>query len=394
METREVNSSQIKFDNQRKRLFWYPVIFSFVPIIFITLLSIFFINQIIFYETSFSDIIFTASIFILLATVFGSIFIAALFRLGKKKRKKPAFILYKHGITDLSKPFLRFGFVAWDEIESIKTTPLGDEESVILIKLKESKQFIAKKHFLLRLVLKLNQSRFGACIKIPPLLLEGYYQPVCDTIENFWLTNKKRFSLFKHQQPSTETTTEITNEIKFDKNRKFVFIAPLVALIFFSTILLFFGAELFIGSLFLATLSPLGFFFALIIPFFAIVMFFGLIETTFQLKKMLREEPAFLLDKNGITDRSKLFLTFGFIAWNDIASIESTRSSETGEGFILIKLKDPETFIAKQPFLLKKILRSQKRNYNATVVIQTINLEGHFQPIVDTIKNRWQKYRS
>lgn len=379
METREVNDLQIKFDKKRKRLFWYPVIELILPCLIIIPISILFIWQAIFKETSISDIVFIFSIISMLTIVFGSLTIGAIFRLNKMRHEKPAFILDKNGITDLSKPFLPFGFVAWNEIESIESIPPGSKESLILIKLKDYKLFINKKPILLRLALLFNKSMYGTCIKIPTLLLEGHFQQVVDVAKNTWLAQRKNRPSPEKQLSDNEeiNRSEVNNlQIKFDKKRKLVFWFP--AGIIFSLI---------IALLFFATKS-------IYILLIILIHFPLLLATIFVIIKMIRNQPAFYLDKHGIIDCSKPFYPFGFLAWNEIESIIGVRSGETGGGKILITLKNRKIFTGKKPFIFKITTYINKIFFNAHITIQTIFLEGHFQPVVDKFKEFYEKNKS
>ena len=121
---------------------------------------------------------------------------------------------------------------------------------------------------------------------------------------------------------------------------------------------------------------------------FISVIALALTVISYMLLRTIYSWPAYLVDEHGLTDVTKPLFIFGFISWEEIESIRSAQL-DNGTGFIYIEPKNPNEFIKKQSFVVRIILRCDKRYNGSTIVISTRMLEGHFQPVVDLIKSRW-----
>jgi len=180
-----------------------------------------------------------------------------------------------------------------------------------------------------------------------------------------------------------------TIKITFDKQRQFLFWMPVITIFLVLLIFASFTYTLItLGEVFDIDFLPLR---LGILSFFGIMLFSIVVSFFINLSlliSMLTSRPIFLLDDQGITNPYGYMFNPTFIAWNEIASIKSVQAA-SGEGYIYIELKNPDDFIAKQPFFIRRRLRFNKRYFDSTVVIATQLLEGHFQPVVDIITNAW-----
>lgn len=118
---------------------------------------------------------------------------------------------------------------------------------------------------------------------------------------------------------------------------------------------------------------------------YASIFFFGL--TTIALaKKSFRSSPALLIDNVGITDHSSA-VSAGFISWSDIENI--SRFEIRGQKFIMIQVKDPESFIQKQNSPLKrKAMSLNNRLYGTPITISANALEIGFEELYGMIRER------
>jgi len=182
------------------------------------------------------------------------------------------------------------------------------------------------------------------------------------------------------------------HEIMFDRKKKALYLIPPIV---FSLLALMFLFVMIMAATECITkgekTTDLLILMSMFLPLLTI-LFYGTVFVGFRARKTIKKMPAFVLDENGITNYSTLkFLNFGFIPWSQITSIESYRTGEAG--YTLIKIKDSEKFISSKNFILRYLLKRNKIYKDATIVIPTIFLEGHFTPVNEKIKSFWEKYR-
>ncbi len=118
------------------------------------------------------------------------------------------------------------------------------------------------------------------------------------------------------------------------------------------------------------------------------VLFFGM-TGTFGLKKLFDKRAGLIIDSKGITDNSNAS-SIGLIEWNDISEIATKQVMSTK--FILIKVTNPEAYIAKAKSKLKaKLMRSNMKMYGTPLSIASNTLKYNFEELEKLIHTQYER---
>lgn len=130
-------------------------------------------------------------------------------------------------------------------------------------------------------------------------------------------------------------------------------------------------------------------YFILIIGFINLVLFsLGLV---FSVSKLIKSEPALLVNQEGIVDRSSM-VGAGDVAWNEIKNITFYQAKK--EKVIAIELYDPERLISRQPSWKQKLMRLNKGMAGATIHLSSLNLSCNLYELFPLLYRRWNNSKS
>jgi hypothetical protein len=108
------------------------------------------------------------------------------------------------------------------------------------------------------------------------------------------------------------------------------------------------------------------------------IVLFGF-ATSFFLKKLKDNSPAFIISEDGITDNSSA-ISMGFIPWVDIAGIGEV--SAVGQRFVTVKLNDAQVYIDKiSNGLKRKMVSLNYKLYGSAVCITVNGLQCNHQQL-------------
>ena len=102
----------------------------------------------------------------------------------------------------------------------------------------------------------------------------------------------------------------------------------------------------------------------LIASFITICFFLALMAHVNKLAKDIRNDiPGFLIDEKGVTDNSGL-LSVGFMPWDDIVHIRMVYAK--GNSFIIIDLRNPDIYISREKFSVKRLMLKMYNNIHGS----------------------------
>ena len=112
----------------------------------------------------------------------------------------------------------------------------------------------------------------------------------------------------------------------------------------------------------------------------------------FGIKKLFDKKPGLIIDQNGITNNSNT-TGIGLIKWQDILEIKTSQVMTTK--FLLIKVKNPEKYIAKVKSGLKAKLMKYNLKYSGTPLsISSNTLKYDFKKLQDLIQTEFDKHKN
>jgi hypothetical protein len=125
-------------------------------------------------------------------------------------------------------------------------------------------------------------------------------------------------------------------------------------------------------------------------------MLMGLLGTYFFTKKLFDKRPGIVIDEQGITDNVGA-LSVGLIQWNDISIIIERIiqvSHFSKQSFVVIILKNPESYISKQTNAIKrKIITSNLKSYGLPINITSNGLTIKHNDLLLLLKKNLKKYK-
>ncbi|KOP67518.1 hypothetical protein AMS62_21445 [Bacillus sp. FJAT-18019] len=130
-------------------------------------------------------------------------------------------------------------------------------------------------------------------------------------------------------------------------------------------------------------------YFVLIIGFISMALFsLGLV---FSVSKLIKSEPALLINQEGIVDKSS-YAGAGAVSWNEIKNISFYQAKK--EKIITIELYDPERLISRQPLWKQKLMRLNKGMAGATIHLSSLNLSCNLYELFPLLYRRWNNSKS
>jgi hypothetical protein len=117
----------------------------------------------------------------------------------------------------------------------------------------------------------------------------------------------------------------------------------------------------------------------------ASIFFFGFVGFSI-LKKLLKNEPALIISKDGITDNSG-GVSAGFISWSDIVTIKETVVAN--QRFINLIVKNPQQYIDRQTSAFKrKIMQKNHDIFGTGIWISTNTLKISYRELKKILEER------
>ena len=114
------------------------------------------------------------------------------------------------------------------------------------------------------------------------------------------------------------------------------------------------------------------------------LLFLGIVSTSFFglilliiLPKAIRNKAGLIITEKGVYDYSSA-ISAGFIRWTEIKKISHSYSGSTI--FLLIMLKKPENYIARQKWLIKRIAMRMNYKMSGTpihILVSLLNTDIH-----------------
>lgn len=128
------------------------------------------------------------------------------------------------------------------------------------------------------------------------------------------------------------------------------------------------------------------------------VLIMGVISTAlfslglvFSVSKLIKSEPALLINREGIVDKSS-YAGAGAVSWNEIKNISFYQAKK--EKVITIELYDPERLISRQPVWKQKLMRLNKGMAGATIHLSSLNLSCNLYELFPLLYRRWNHSKS
>ncbi|WP_343681325.1 STM3941 family protein [Chryseobacterium arthrosphaerae] len=120
------------------------------------------------------------------------------------------------------------------------------------------------------------------------------------------------------------------------------------------------------------------------------VFFFGFALLTMIRKRLLDKNMGIIINGEGIIDNSS-FVGVGLIKWEDIVSIE--KSNVLSTNFLLINVKNPETYINLSTGIKSKLLKGNDKSYGTPISISSNFVNCSFSQLEEVIMNSFEKYK-
>jgi len=111
----------------------------------------------------------------------------------------------------------------------------------------------------------------------------------------------------------------------------------------------------------------------------------------FIIKKLTENTPGLIINDQGITDNSS-GVAAGLILWKDILDIR--RTTVFNQSFIVVILKNPEAYIARQPNPVKRqLMKMNYKTYDSPVNISSNGLICNFDELYNLLKKDFASAR-
>jgi hypothetical protein len=118
----------------------------------------------------------------------------------------------------------------------------------------------------------------------------------------------------------------------------------------------------------------------------------------FGIRKLFNTEPGLVVDAMGITDNTSFIFSVGLIAWADIIEIKeqiTKISILSKDKSLLVFVKNPDTFIAKQSSSIGKKTMMQRHNFVGTpITITAHHLKISFEELKALLQNRLNEFKN
>lgn len=120
------------------------------------------------------------------------------------------------------------------------------------------------------------------------------------------------------------------------------------------------------------------------------VIFFGF-TTIYLIKKLFDKSPGIIITEDGIYDNSSA-VSLGFIPWTDIIEIKTSKVFT--ESFVNIVLKNPQAYIDKYKYTLRrKYIRTNRKSYDSLITISANGLNINHSELKSLIEKSFADFR-
>lgn len=107
--------------------------------------------------------------------------------------------------------------------------------------------------------------------------------------------------------------------------------------------------------------------------------------------KVFKRAPGLQLDDDGIIDNS-LGVVFQKVLWADVIEIKTMHAGN--ENFITLMIKNPESYINKEPNSVKrKMLQLNYQTLRTPINIAASRLKMDFDELLNTFLSYWKEYK-
>lgn len=108
-------------------------------------------------------------------------------------------------------------------------------------------------------------------------------------------------------------------------------------------------------------------------------------------QKVFTKKAGLTIDEEGITDNS-MNVSFPKVLWKEISEIKTIQIS--GDNFITVFLKHPESFIASEPNSVKrKMLELNYASLKSPINIAASRLKVDFEELLAIVQEEFEKWR-
>ena len=110
-------------------------------------------------------------------------------------------------------------------------------------------------------------------------------------------------------------------------------------------------------------------------------------------RQFLGNGPGLIIDNTGFTDYSS-GLAVGHISWSDVKAIKIVTLSEYKQRCIAIILKNPHTYLERQPNAWKrKTMTANLRKYGSPVQLSDNSLQCTFDELLHHLQSHFDRSR-
>jgi hypothetical protein len=107
-------------------------------------------------------------------------------------------------------------------------------------------------------------------------------------------------------------------------------------------------------------------------------------------KKIRANEPGLIVEPGGFSDRSSA-TAVGWVPWSDIDHLSVVEVQ--GNRFILVQVRNPDTYLARAGGLARKAMEMNARLYGSPVFLSATGLQVSFDELFRVIKQGLDRYQ-
>ncbi len=107
--------------------------------------------------------------------------------------------------------------------------------------------------------------------------------------------------------------------------------------------------------------------------------------------KLSSKASGLRIDDQGITDHSTAS-GVGFIPWEDVTEIH--RQSVAGQKYVVVKVRNPESYIGKAPEAEKRLLKGNLQLCGSPVIISSSSLKCNFKQLESMLTAAFKQHKT